>query len=288
MPLLLALCGNRHDLLAKEVPLNASALEDVSEAFFHQEEAFREGEEIPFDANWLNTGDQISTAPIPENVSIFDDIMRSTDTSLSPIDSANLEEIRGLSMKINADGSEKILVQSFTESQSLTRPWLVSLLFSGGTYTRIEESSFRLDDKLVCIVEDELIKFRSLHNLGRIIDTSAIFAAATDDDVSSFASDYSHLFDIVDSDDFVANASRNARKYIASLMKSEALENHTAKTLENASAGTKLAIEVQNDKIVMPNKSSDITELMRFLNDGRYVGPVSRKPFITNSRRPAT
>ena len=288
MSLLLALCGDKHDLSVKEVPLSASAQEDVVKAFLSQEKAFRKGQEIPFDQNWLNEGDEISTSPIPADVPVFREILRPTGTSLAPIDSGNLDEIRGLAIKANDAGSERILVQLFAASQSLIRPWLISLLFEKDTYTRLESSGFRLDDKLVCIVEDSLIKFRSLHNLGRVIDTSAIFSAATDGEVNSFAADHSNLFEIADIDGFVAGTSRNARKYMTSLARSGVLRNHTTQTLQTASDGTKLEIEVRNGKVVMPSRSGEITELMRFLNDGRYVGPVSGDAFITNSRRPVT
>ena len=205
---------------------------------------------------------------------------------LTPIDTKNLDEIRGLAIRPDGGTHSRILVQLFAASQSLSRPALVSLLYEGGTYTRLESSGFRLDDKLVCIVEDELIKFRSLHNLGRVIDTSVIFSTATDSEVEAFAETYSNLFQIDDLSGFLGCTSRNARKYVASLAKTEALQDHTARTLQGLSAETDLELEIQNDKIVMPRKSSEITELMRFLNDGRYVGPISRTPFITNSRRP--
>ena len=288
MSLLLALCGDKRALSVKEIPLSASAQRDVGEAFSRQEAAFREGSEMPFDENWLNEGDEIATAPIPTDVTVFGEILRSTDTSRAPVDSGNLEEIRGLTLNADDGGRERLLVQLFAASQSLSKLPLVSLFFEAGTYTRLESSAFQLGDKLVCIVEDGLIKFRSLHNLSRVIDTSAIFSTATDGEVTSFAADYSDLFEIDDVNGFVAGTSRNARRYLTSLARSGILRNHTARTLEQASTGTRLPLAVRNGRIVMPCHSRDITELMRFLNDGRYVGPISGNPFITNSRRPVT
>ena len=236
----------------------------------------------------MNEGDEINTASIPAEVSVFSEILHSNDTALDPVDPGNLEEIRGLAMKADDGGRERILVQLFAASQSLSRPWLVSLRFEGDTYTRLESSVFRLHDKLVCIVEDGLIKFRSLYNLGRVIDTSAIFSAATNGEVKSFATGHAHLFEIPDVNVFVAGTSRNARKYMKSLERSGVLQNHTAQTLHDASAGTRLAIEVRNGRILMPRGGGGITELMRFLNDGRYIGPISGEAFITNSRRRVT
>lgn len=287
MALLLALCGDKHDLSVKEVPLNSSAEQDVQRVFEQQEVAFREGDEVPFDQDWLNEGHEIVTAVIPAGVDVFTKIDDSSGTAINPIDTGNLDEIRGLALKPDQHADPRILVQLFAMSQSLTRPAWMSLLYEGGTYTRLDSPGFRLDDKLVCIVEHGLIKFRSLHNLGRVIDTSAIFSAATDTEVTAFATAYSNIFDIADVNGFVDSSSRNARKYMASLAKTGVLENHTAQTLRAASAGTNLDITVHNDRIVMPERSGEVTELMRFLNDGRYVGPISGHPFITNSRRPA-
>ena len=275
--LLLALCGNKQELSVRQVPLGAAASEAVAEAFSTQEATFRDGQERPFDENWLTEADEIATAPIPPDIRVFDTVTGLTDTEVEPVDAENLDDVRGLSIKFDDGDTERILVQVFAASQALSRPWLVSLLYEAGTYTRLESPGFRLADKLVCIVEDGMIKFRSLHNLGRVIDTSAIFSAATDGDILTFADEHSNLFDIADIDNFLDSASRNARKYMASLANSGVLQDHNAHTLQEASAGTHLTIEVQNNRIIMPESGGDITELMRFLNDGRYVGTHNRQ-----------
>ena len=101
-----------------------------------------------------------------------------------------------------------------------------------------------------------MIKFRTLHNLARVIDTSAIFTAATDGEASSFTNTYSNLFAIVNFNYFVAGTSRNVREYMTSLARRKVLQNHTAQTLREALAVTNLAIEVRNEKVVMPSNSS--------------------------------
>lgn len=294
---LLALCGEKQDLSVKDVKLSAAAHDAVAEAFRNQEAAFRDGEEQPFDQDWLNEGDEIATTPVPESETVFYEISpsaargttdgqpRSTETSRVPVDTGDIERIRGLAMAPK-QGEQRILVQSFAATQSLTRPWLVSLLYERGTYTRLESPAFRLNDRLVCIVENGVIKFRSLYHLGRVIDTSAMFRAATDGEVGLFVDTYSNLFDVADTPGFVDRANRNTRKYMASLSTNQVLRNHTAETLQQASRGTQLELEVRNGKIVMPRGRSEITELFRFLNDGRYIGPISGRAFITNSRRP--
>ena len=193
------------------MPLNAVAQEAVGEAFQKQEAEFREGVEAPFDENWMRDADEIATAAIPTGLGLFDEILTGSQVDLERMNEGDFEDVRGLAMKPDT-GHERVLVQVFAPGQSLTRPWLVSLLYEAGTYTRLESPGFRLDDKLVCIVEDGLIKFRSLHKLGRVIDTSVIFGAATDREVRQFAADYSSMFDFVDVNAFVDGTSRNARE----------------------------------------------------------------------------
>ena len=270
------------------MPLSESVGQDVVSTFLGQEKVFRNNaEEITFDENWLNDGDEIMTTPVPEEISVFRKILDSGSTEFSPLKNDNLQEIRGLAIKSEDRGKERILVQLFEARQLLsTSSGPTALLFERGTYTRLESPVFCLGNKLVCIVENDLIKFRSFYNLGRIIDTSAIFSLATDEDVESFADQYSDLFEIADVGHFVNSTSRNARKYMMSFMKKkDVLEKHTAQTLKEKAAKMQLAVEIRNDRIVMPTKRKDITELMRFINDGRYIGPISGDLLITNSQR---
>ena len=285
MSILWAICGDKPTPSIKRVPLDMASWEAVYNNFLIQEENFRDGIEKSFDQNWMSDEDEIATAPIPAELSVFRDISQSKSTSVEPINADNFDEILGLAVKADNEGHERILVQVFSKSQSLTRSWWVSLVYENGTFNRLESSGFRLDEKLVCIIEDNLIKFKSLHMLGRVIDTSTIFSVATETEVNSFAIGHSHLFEIINVNNFVSSTSRNARKYIASVVRSGVLNNHTIQSLKDATKGTRLDLKIVNNRIVMPQSRGEITELMRFLNDGRYVGPVSGQPYITNSRR---
>ena len=248
---LLALCGEKRDLSVKEVRLSESAHAAVAEVFAAQEAAFRDGDERPFDQNWKSEGNEISTTPIPASEKVFERINAATDTTLPP--TLDIEEVRGLAMKLGR--GERILVQSFVPAQTLGRSWLSLISDEKGTFDRLDSPTFRLADKLVCIIEDGSIKFRSLYNLGRVIDTSAIFRDATDQEIKDFATTYSNVFEIDDVNAFVGRSNRNARKYIASLEKSGALQAHTAASLQAGAQETNLTITVREGKIIMPARA---------------------------------
>ena len=289
MPLLLALCGDKHNLSVKEVVLSQATQRDVTSVFLEQEKEFRDGDELEFDSNWINEGKEIAVTAIPEGLSVFDEILtRKSDTSFETFDPSDLSDLRGLAIRTNAVDPNSVLVQAFSPSLSLNRSSWVSLVYEKGTFNRLETSGFRLNDKLALIVEDGKIKFRSLYDLRKVIDTSGIFKAATDLEVTGFVDSNASIFHIEDLDEFVGATSQASRKYIASIQRSQALESHDARSLQREAKATKLELEVHEGKIVMPTRSGAITELLRFLNDGRYVGPVSKETFITNSRRPTS
>ena len=284
MSLLFAICGEKNNLSAKEVPLNEIAQEAVKSTFVDQAHDFRQSIERPFDQNWIPDDDEIMTVSVPQDVTIFKQILETIETSFESIDTNEFESesIRALAIK----NEESVLVQVFRVGQSLTKN-KITLLFRRGAFTHLKETAFHLDKELVCIIEDGLIKFRSLHKLGRIINTSRIFRAATDSEVQAFVQNSLNLFLVSDIDTFVKNTNRNARKYIKSIITQGILGQCTVRSLREEARKTRLDIRVKDHKIVMPEGSSEITELMQFLNEGRYPGPISGQPYITNSRRPA-
>jgi len=289
MPLLLTLCGDRSDLTIKTVRLTAAAQRDVRDAFLKQEQAFCVGDEVAFDEDWLNDNKDLLVTRIPEDIRVFDLILDTPDTSLAPMsrDAKDWKEVRGLAIKANGTtGHERILVQAFSARHSFGQRGVVSLMAEKDTYAPLS-SGFHLDDKLACIAQDGLLKFRSLHALGRVIDTSVILSIATDQDMRDFANDHSHLFEIPDPDAFATDVGLPARKSIARLIKSGDLGGHTVDTLQEAAQQARMPINVQNDRIQMPATSRDRNKLLRFLNDGQYIGPISGKTLVTNSKKPA-
>lgn len=281
MPLLLAISRQRTTYSVHDVLLTRSVQDDVQQEFLRQETAFRsDSEERSFDQNWQLDPNEIATTPAT-GFDIFRRISELTDTTVAPLPRSELEGVRGLAIRI--DG--RILVQKFGSTSILSRSGLLALAFRNESYTRLEPGAFRLADKLLCIVENDLLKFKSLHALGGLLDTSTIFNEATDAEVESFVAANHNLFHFGETGGFLSNANRNARKYISSILASRALSEQNVTSLRAAMEETGLHVVIRDRKIAMPTDSRKITEIMRFLNDGRYVGPVSGATYITNSRR---
>lgn len=204
---LLALCGDGKDKVnfeIKKVLLSLNAQESVIEIFLKQEQDFRKNrEEVPYDESWMNDNTEIFTIPIPQE-SAFNKIFQATYRTFNSLDSKNdLNQIRGLAIKINDSSKQRILVQLFEKYQSLEKDNIfLSWISSSQRYERLQASTFCLHSKLLCIIEDNQIKFHKFHkfhNLSRLIDTSSIFKEATREDVKQFMENHSNLFEFDES-----------------------------------------------------------------------------------------
>ena len=81
-------------------------------------------------------------------------------------------------------------------------------------------------------------------------------------------------------------ADQPIRKLIHSIQKAEVLDKHTALKIQRIAKKLKIAVSLQDGKIVVPDNKADIKILLRFLDDGIFEASLSKKRYQTNSKRP--
>ena len=247
----------------------------------------KDRKERPFDQNWNNDEDEIAYVNVPESETLFDDILESPGIDLESISPNDIGQIRGLAVIHKRDGSEVILIQRFRYAQLFQQINKLAFVYDRRSFVRLEAPGFHIDSKLVCIVEDNLIKFDSITNLGAIIDTSEIYEFASDPFIKNFIFEYDHLFYVSNIDTVLRNINRNSRKYISSIVLEETLERATVDAIKESAKETGLPIQMKQGKICIPESRNELSELIRFLNEGRFIGPISGNTYVTNSRRRA-
>ena len=284
---LFAACRINGELKTKRVPLGGDVQQAVTAEFSRQEEQFRSGvtNEIDFDGRWKPDENEFLTIDVPAEAQVFHDTIEANATAVPSINTKTFEDegIRALFTGMKANGITRILVQRFTSQQVLERKF--TLFLQGGTFRHMDESAFTLDSSLVCIIEDDKIKFKSQQKLRSIIDMSSIYRAATDQEIQAFA-EHPRL-EVKDIAGFLEATDQISRKQIHALIEDRTLEKYGPIDIKSAAQETGLDVDVQNEKIVMPSTKADIKMLLQFLDESRYAGPLSGDPFVTNSRRPA-
>ena len=284
---LFAACQTNGELKAKRVPLSGDIQQTVAAEFNKQEEQFRSGvtNEVDFDGRWKPDENEFLTIDVPAEAQVFHDTIEANAMAIPSINTKIFEDegIKALFTGVTTDGITRILVQRFTSQQVLQRKF--TLFFQGDTFRHLDESAFTLDSSLVCIIEDDKIKFKSQHKLRSIINMSSIYRAATDQEIQAFA-EHPHL-EVTDIAGFLESTDQISRKQIHALIENQTLDKYRPIDIKSAAQGTGLVVDVQNEKIVMPSTKADIKRLLQFLDESRYAGPLSGDPFVTNSRRPA-
>ena len=284
---LFAACQSDKGLIAKHIRLQANVQDGIERLFLQQEEEFREDIQtlVPFNGQWKPDPDEMLTLDVTEEAKVF---VQTIDAPLLSIPNLNVagfsnEGIKALFTGSSDKGSTKVLVQRFNASQMLQRRSV--LLFDGNAFGRLSGTAFTMATALTCIIEGSRIFFKSQGNLRSIINLKEVYREATDAEVQAFASHGS--LEINDVDGFKLDADQTTRKLIRAISINNILNKYGPLEIQKAAQSTTLNVAVQGGKIVVPSKRIEVKALLQFLNDDRFLGPLSGEVFITNSKRNA-
>ena len=273
--------------MARRVSLEGPVQDQLEEVFAQQVQSFFDGvdEEVPFDGRWKPDVNELLTLEVTDEARIFSETLNRNPIAVEAVDLANFANagIKALFTGEAVDGGGRILVQHFTAGQVLSRK--VALFLQGNSFRRLTAPAFTLAAALTFVIEGRLIKFRSFSNLRSILDVQEIYQEATRPEMQQLAGH--HRLEVADVERFFELADQPTRKLINAVLRSGVLDDFTAEQIRNAAAGTQLEVALQGDRMILPDNRRDLKELLRFLDESRYSGPLSGQPFITNSRRPA-
>jgi len=281
-----AACRHNGSLVARRIRLDSTVQVSITDLFALQEENFRNGvdTEVNFNGEWNPEDNEIFTIDVPIEAEIFEDAVNANATSIQDIDISNFveEDIRAIFTGFNNNGVTIVLVQRFTSMQFLQKKW--ALLYSKNAFRRLSEPSFSLDTTLTCIIENAKIKFKSHHKLRSIINMQDIYKEATDQEVSSFCHHNSIKVDNVDV--FLNDvADQTIRKLIGAILTSRILDKYSVCDINNAANKVGVIIDIDNNKIIMPDKRADVKNLLRFLDDSLYEAALTHTRYVTNSKK---
>ena len=281
---LIAVCGDRQEPELKRVLIDDALIDEIREIFRTQEADFHFGcEEIQFSGTWRADDDEIMTLPLPASAQALSDAMQDmSESSLETVDARNIAEeaVRGIAVVPQIG---KVLAQKYYDSQTLLPGRFLIPSADGVSFRRTDNPALTFDRNLVCIIEDGLLKFKSLTALGRLIDTTEIFREATAEEIGAFAQH--RLIDAIDFTRFESSLNQVTRKLIYVIQTEEILDGCTIESIELAASQTDFALKVENGRIRLPTSSTEIKDLLKFLNDDYYQGAVSQRNFVSNSKR---
>jgi hypothetical protein len=286
---LLALCKPTDGVLTIKRVQITQPVQDIVGGLFHQQAIeFLEGieEEIPFGGDYKPDADEILVLDAPNEIGLMQASV-SNPIGLETISAGNFinENIRGLFVGAGDGVGARILIQAFTAQQLLTRNRLMLIhALDGNTFRQVTEPSFTLDSKLVAIAEGGRLKFKSFHLVKRIFALDEVYRVATDQQIDAFCGHAS--LQVPDLNAFKTSADQIIRKLVHAVSTSNVLDQCPVADIQTKAAALEVPLEIQNGRIDMPMERQQIKQLLRFLDDSIYEGPISARRLVTNSKRP--
>lgn len=284
-----ALCRTANGIEVKRLQLNAAILTDMVTLFNDQESSFLNGidDEVTFDGDWKPDKNEVLTIDNHPEIDALIQAVTANAQSIPDVDVNNFlsENIKAIFTAVDVDGSKKILMQHFTERQVLSKK--VVLTFDNNRFNRLQNTSFSLEEKLCCIIEDGILKFKSYHNTRAIFDLNLYYVTATDNDIDDFF-DPNLPVAVDDLQQFKDNiADQGTRKLIHSVLNRRNLNQYSGVQIQTAANDVGLLLNVDaSGKILLPLNRKEAKNILRFLDDKYYEAPLSEEHYITNSNRP--
>lgn len=285
---LIALCKPQSGhVIFKRVQISQPLQEKISGLFQQQALDFMEGvdEEVEFGSDWKPDTNEVMTIGAPDEILKLESILDQTPLELDRIDAQNFqgEGIRALAVAVgNGNGGRRVLVQRFTAQQLLAKRRF-SLLLEGDTFRELTEPSFTLDTQLTAIVEKGRLIFKSFHKVRSVFELRSVYQEATDQEVESFCA-HESLF--ADSEIVKATADQVSRKLIHAIAASNVLDRFSVTDIAAKAMSIGFELSVEDGRILLPSERRSLKDLLRFLDDAIYEGPISAQRFVTNSKRP--
>jgi hypothetical protein len=183
------------------------------------------------------------------------------------------------------DGELIIVMQLIQKSQHLTSEG-VKLFQRGGTFETVGESGFTLTEKIDAVYTRNSLIFSSYFFARQIFDLGEYYRIATNHDVDEFVNDA--VIEVEDAEVFAENTDSWVRRKIALIKDSRVMELNTVSAICEIAGGCNISIPTRQDgevtKIVMPNAKKELKEVLKFLDEDIYKGPLTNKTYETNSK----
>lgn len=65
----------------------------------------------------------------------------------------------------------------------------------------------------------------------------------------------------------------------------ETMDTYQPKKIKEIAAEYSVHVQVKENKVVIPKEKEDVKDLLKFLDENIYKGPLTAETYVTNSKR---
>lgn len=208
---------------------------------------------------------------------------------LPPLSRAEVSDLRvkGVAACINQRNAAPWMALQALDRRQIIRARGLSIILDGDVFRQIEEPGLQLSDQVHVVLKNGVALFDQDRIARRLIDVSQYYREATDDDVDAFVASTAFVFE--SEDGFRQQADEWVRKRIALISDTGVLERCTPRQIREKAAtyGIDVRIERANrrEQVVLPAQKRAMKELLKFLGEDIFSGPLTDIQYVSNSKR---
>lgn len=160
------------------------------------------------------------------------------------------------------------------------------LFFNNQTFDKLTSDAFIVENKVNAVYKDDRYYFQSYSNANKIFSLSDYYEAATNQGLIIFGE---HENVSISDPEWFLEVNTVIRKHVSLLQKSAVLDDADTKKIKKSAKKFNVEVELDVDgKIVFPRNHKSCKEILLFLNEHYYEGPITKRHFRTNSTRVIT
>ncbi|WP_267401777.1 hypothetical protein [Pseudomonas sp. GM_Psu_2] len=181
------------------------------------------------------------------------------------------------------------IFQVIPKSQRLNTA-LVNIILSRNTFTKLEDPGIVIGNSCHAVYQKGSIKFKKLWWLKQIIDITPHYRTATDADIVKLCQHPE--VHVANPAALNQNTGQWARTRIAYILDSKILDNFTTPQLVALATTHNINLQVhtsaQGNKLIIPDDNKELREVLKFLEEEYYIGPITGENYETNNKRKRT
>ncbi|MBO2588863.1 Kiwa anti-phage protein KwaB-like domain-containing protein [Shewanella algae] len=243
--------------------------------------------EVPFNGDWKPDANEVLVLTDVDEAQVMVDAISANASSFHALQLSNFasEPIKAVFTGFVENNETTVLVQKFSSRQALSLSQIpIIKMQTGNTFVKATEDIFTLDNKLVAVIVGNSTKFKSFHNARMVFNLANFYQEATDTDLNAICQHSS--LEVADTDNFVAEADSQVRKMVHTISSTALLDNYSVAEIQTAAQGfPNVPITVNQGKLVLPSDKRELKEVLHFLLEDIYKGPLSGSNYLTNSKR---
>ncbi|EGQ7881812.1 Kiwa anti-phage protein KwaB-like domain-containing protein [Vibrio cholerae] len=280
---------DNNNLEVKRIRVQGPLQKELVTLFNKQLQSFNEGvdTEVPFNGDWKPDPNELLVLSDVSEAKVMVDAINSNITSYHALQLSNFksEPIKAVFTGFVDNNETTVLVQKFSSRQALSLSEIpIIKMQTGNTFVKVTEDIFTLDSKLVAVIVGSNTKFKSFHNARMVFNLSDFYQEATDTDLKAICKHAS--LEVANIDNFVAEADSQVRKMVHTISSTSLLDNYSVSDIQTAAQGfPNVPIAFNQGKLVLPADKRELKEVLHFLLEDIYKGPLSGSDYQTNSKR---